>query len=96
MQLQHKMETIHSTMTNMHVKKAGDYRQHRSKTFLNEYQWIATSHHLIGVPLVIAFQLFLTRNIPSSGPFSRCRVPVGSLRAIGAREGHVGREHLKK
>lgn len=43
---------------------------------------------------ILALQLFLARNIPWSGPFPRCRVPVGTLRAIGGREGQVGRKHL--
>lgn len=35
------------------------------------------------------------KNKPNSRPFPRCRVPVRSLGAIGARKWQVGRKHLK-
>lgn len=38
----------------------------------------------------------LTKNIPWSRPFPRWRVPVGPLRAIGGREGQIGRIHLDR
>lgn len=40
--------------------------------------------------------LFNRKDLPRSWSFPRCWVPVRPLRAIGTREGHVGRKHLQK